>query len=285
MKDNYPTRKESNFRIIERLTPCAYSKPDLLSEEQFSKYLEDGYLLVRGFYNSHIIAALKKQAESIFNGETSCYTNKEPKSNKIRSALNVSCIEGIKNALSPELVSIARALLNDSVYLHQSRINFKAGKDANGWNWHSDFETWHAKDGMGGMDCFTAIVPIEDNTADNGCIKFVPKSHTKFVSCPAVGAVDADKEFSEQTEGVPSSELIEQLCIDLQSGVIEVPCEAGDLVLFDCNLLHSSGGNNTDGKRTNLYFVFNALKNKLQNPFSGSSHRPEQMGATKITIL
>jgi len=63
-----------------------------------------------------------------------------------------------------DLISIAKSILNSDVYIHQSRINYKAGKDANGWNIHSDFETWHSKDGMPQMDCFTAVVAINENT-------------------------------------------------------------------------------------------------------------------------
>ena len=170
--------------------------------------------------------------------------------------------------------------------MHQSRINYKAGKDANGWNWHSDFETWHAKDGMPDMDCFTALIAVDDNTIENGCIMFIPKSHTKFISCPSVGEVKPEDEFSEQKEGVPSNEIIDSVCKMLGTSVIPVECKAGDLILFDCNLLHSSGANTTDGKRTNLYFVFNSVANSLQVPFSGSEHRPEEMGAIiNATIL
>lgn len=283
--DIYPTRKSNEFKIIDRFTPCAYDCPPSLTNLEFQKYLNDGYLILKNFYSRGAISRAKETAEKIFNGEIKCYTNSEPKINQVRSALNVHIIDGIKQTLSRALIEIASHLLNSPVYIHQSRINYKAGKEANGWNWHSDFETWHSKDGMPDMNCFTAVVALEDNTIENGCIKFIPKSQNKFVCCPSIGEVKPEDEFSEQKEGVPSDDIISEICEQLNSYIVSVECSAGDLILFDCNLLHCSGANVTEGKRTNLYFVFNSINNQLQDPFSGDAHRPEEMGCTKPQIL
>jgi hypothetical protein len=46
------------------------------------------------------------------------------------------------------VVGPARQLLGSDVYVHQSRVNFKPGFNGQDFYWHSDFETWHAEDGM-----------------------------------------------------------------------------------------------------------------------------------------
>jgi ectoine hydroxylase len=62
----------------------------------------------------------------------------------------------------------------------------------------------------------------------------------------------------------------------------QVICEPGDLVLFDCNIIHGSVMNMTPWDRTNLFVVFNSIENVLQKPFSALDSRPEEMGTRNI---
>lgn len=264
--DKYPTRVNNKFSIIERT-----------SFNGSGFFAENGYSLIRNFITD--VSGIKSECENIYNGVSEVYRNNEPGSNNLRSALAVHKLHPFKDVASM-LAPIANGILAEDVYIHQSRINFKAGKDANGWNWHSDFETWHSKDGMPDMKCFTAMIAVDDNSLSNGCLYVLPKSHSVFVSCPKVGEVNPEDEFSEQTEGVPSDDVIKELCNRFDVLPTPIECKKGDLLLFDCNTLHYSGANNTDGKRTNLYFVFNAVSNALVSP-----SRPEEMGSTKIEIL
>jgi len=285
MKDDYKTRQEANFKIIKRRDKVVFSKPKELNAYQMHNYERDGYLIVKNFFSNDDISSAKKRSEEIFNNSIGYIINKEPNTNMVRSALQVHLLSEFKNLINKKLINISKSILGGNVYLHQSRINYKHGKSANGWNWHSDFETWHAKDGMPRMRCLTAMAVIDDNTSDNGCISFVPKSHNSFISCPRVGNVNPDNEFSEQTEGVPSDSVIDKVKRKYKTDGIDAICNSGDLVLFDCNTLHYSGPNNTDNKRTNAYFVFNEIGNKLVSPFNGGNHRPEEMAHTRpLTI-
>src|SRR3546814_3200003 len=51
-------------------------------------------------------------------------------------------------AADERLAGVARFLLDDTVYIHQSRLNYKPGFQGKEFYWHSDFETWHVEDGM-----------------------------------------------------------------------------------------------------------------------------------------
>ncbi len=279
--DKYPTRKGNRYEMIDR------DANDLtwLMPLYHSTYKEKGYYIIKDFFTPEFIAAIKAESEKIFNGKIKCYTNMEPNINQVRSALNIHTMPVFKEALNRRLITIAKKFCNDDVYIHQSRINYKSGKESNGWAWHSDFETWHSKDGMPDMNCVTAVIALDDNTIENGCINFIPKSHTKFIGCPSIGDVLPENEFSEQKEGVPSDEAIDYICKELNTKPKPIECKSGDLILFDCNLLHGSGANTTDDKRANMYLVFNAVSNSLVNPFSGSEHRPKEMGALDVIKL
>ncbi len=201
----------------------------------------------------------------------------EPGSGRVRSALSVHNDDPFYSlSYHPELVKIARGLVGGNCYLHQSRINYKYGLEGTGWSWHSDFETWHAQDGMPGMRCFSAMIPLTSNTADNGALLVIPGSHSKFISCKALNEVsDYKANWTNQMDGLPSNEAISSCLKENGGKVVSVSCDVGDLVLFDCNVLHGSAANMSPNSRTNLFFVFNSLGNQLQDSFCGAPPRPE----------
>lgn len=83
----------------------------------------------------------------------------------------------------PRLLDMVRQLLGSEVYIHQSRINSKAGFCGNGFDWHSDFETWHSEDGMPAMRAVSASIMLTENNAFNGPVMLIPGSHQQFVPC------------------------------------------------------------------------------------------------------
>lgn len=278
MKDLYETRKNSTYSIIDRIDKVSYSKPESLTQDQFNDYNNNGFLRIKNFFNKEIIEIAKNECYNLFENNEGYYVNKEPKSNKVRSILNVHKNLNILPLLGSEIINMVESLLGDNIYMHQSRINYKDGLDSNGWNWHSDFETWHSKDGMPRMRALTVMIPIDDNTINNGCLNFIPKSHLKYISCPMVSNLTPEDEFSEQVEGVPDYESIMSIKDKYNVEIFNAECKSGDLILFDCNTLHYSAANTTNEKRTNLYLVLNSLKNKLVKPFNEANHRPLEMG-------
>ena len=278
MKDLYPTRRKKKYSILNRIDKVSYKKPSLLNNNQFDFYNKNGFLIVKNFFNKEIIQLAKKECYDLFENNKKYYVNIEPKSNKVRSILGIHDNKYLFPLLDERIINISESILGDTVYLHQSRINYKDGRDSNGWNWHSDFETWHSKDGMPRMRCLTAMIAIDDNTIKNGCVNFIPKSHLSYISCPKVNNSSPEGEFSEQVEGVPDINSINTIKEKYNVDMFNAECFSGDLVLFDCNTLHYSDVNKTENKRTNIYFVLNSLENKLIKPFNNEKHRPIEMG-------
>ena len=164
MIDNYKTRQIDKFKIVKRIEKTVYGNPSELTLDQINNYNNNGFIVIKDFFNRSQIANAKSRSEEIFNNSIGYIVNKEPESNIVRSALQVHLLNEFRELIDKRLVNISRSILGGKTYLHQSRINYKHGKSANGWNWHSDFETWHSKDGMPNMNCFTAMAVIDDNT-------------------------------------------------------------------------------------------------------------------------
>jgi ectoine hydroxylase len=200
----------------------------------------------------------------------------EPQAEEIRSLFAVHFLSERLNALSRDerLTERVRQILGGESYIHQSRINYKPGFAGKGFNWHSDFETWHAEDGMPRMHAVSASLILTDNHHFNGPLMLVPGSQNAFV--PSVGETPEDNyrsSLKKQEVGVPSQEALTEL-IARGGGIEAATGDAGGLLLFDCNVLHASNANMSPDPRSNVFFVYNRLDNRYQEPFAAPKLRP-----------
>ncbi len=273
--DKYPTRLFDNGRFINRSEPVACERSSELSDFSFQVYIKNGYIVLQDFFNKLDIGKLHYNSDKA-NG---LVTN-DTKINAKRSTTGFHDQEPFKAfASNKNLVGIVKGILGSDVYIHQSRMNYKL-PGANGWYWHSDFETWHAQDGMPEMRCLTAMIPLTENDACNGPLLVIPGSHKLFYSCRKEKQVSAEENFADQKEGVPTEEAIQEF-YRVSGKVKAVLCSPGDLVLFDCNIIHGSVQNMAPYPRTNMFIVYNSIENKLVEPFSAEVPRPEEFGARK----
>jgi ectoine hydroxylase len=200
----------------------------------------------------------------------------EPGSNAVRSVFRVHRTSSVMRRFigDPRIAGAARQLLGGEVYIHQSRVNFKAAFEGKAFPWHSDFETWHIEDGMPRMRALSASILLTPNTEHNGPLMVIPGSHRRFVRC--VGETPADhfrQSLRKQEYGVPDREALTELAAD--GGYASCIGAPGTVVLFDCNLMHGSGGNITSMPRHNVFVVYNSVENRLTRPFGGTPPRPD----------
>jgi ectoine hydroxylase len=170
--------------------------------------------------------------------------------------------------------------LNDDVYLHQSRLNYKPGFRGKGFYWHSDFETWHVEDGMPRMRALSMSITLTENYSSNGPLMLVPRSHLQYVSCDGETPENHHLEsLKRQGYGIPSDEKLAQL--QEQGGVVPAVVNPGSVIVFDCTLMHGSSENITPYLSWNIFLVYNALSNKVVEPFCSHPPRPEYLCARK----
>lgn len=255
---------------MDRAETCGYS-----SWVPF--FQKDGYAILKDFLKPEQLPNATDFTPGLDTGEIGSMVK--------RSTTGVHIYEPYASlASNAVLVEIVKEILRDQIYIHQSRINYKLPFVGTGWHWHSDFETWHSQDGMPGMNCLSVMMPLSENTAFNGPLLVVPGSHKKFYCAPASKTVrSAQENFADQKEGLPDEKAMGEALAD--SEIVAITCNPGDIVLFDCNILHGSVANMTNKKRTNLFFVYNSLKNRLVDPFNGQEPRPEEMGTRNILKL
>lgn len=286
MQDLYPSRIGSKPKILSRKDPVVYSdasKPCPLDREHIDFYENNGYLFLERFFDANELKAMRDELDKLWEeGKTSDRPEviRELESQEVRSIFAVHQTNELFKKVSehPKVRAIVQYILGGDVYVHQSRINFKPGFQGEGFYWHSDFETWHIEDGMPRMRALSCSIALTDNHMYNGPLMVLPGSHREYVAC--VGETpegNYKSSLKKQVIGVPDEEnitrMVDEYGVDIPVG------PAGSVLLFDCNVMHGSSSNISPRPRSNVFFVFNSVENKLIEPFSGKKPRPEYIAA------
>ncbi len=277
--DMYPTRV-SNERIIERPDPVIHgtgSGAHALSPKEAESFESNGFIVFPEFFSDDEVAEFKGAFETLKNDAalgTKEEFVREPESDELRSIFSQHLFHSRFKALSRDrrILDKVEQILGSGVYIHHSRINIKPAYRGKSFPWHSDFETWHAEDGIPACRMVTAWVMLTDNTPFNGPLFIIPGSQKQYVCC---AGETPEKHYLQslrkQQYGVPSLDAVEAL--SRESELVAALGKAGTLVLHDGNVMHGSPDNISPDPRTNAFFVYNSVDNAPVRPFAASEPR------------
>jgi ectoine hydroxylase len=281
IRDPYPTRGNAE-RWFERQDKVVWSrwKPDApLTARQADSFDRDGFLILENIFTTDEVAALVAESAALRSGGKPVPGEdivSEPSSGEVRTIFHLPEHSALFDRLARDrrLAGIAKFLLGEEVYIHQSRLNYKPGFTGKEFYWHSDFETWHAEDGMPRMRAVSASLLLTDNDELNGPLMLMPGSHRHYIACAGETPEDNHKtSLKKQEVGTPSPESLRKLAN--AHGIKAATGKAGTLIFFDCNTVHGSNGNITPFPRSNAFVVFNAVSNRLTDPYGARKPRPD----------
>ncbi|MEU6081790.1 ectoine hydroxylase [Streptomyces sp. NPDC047108] len=287
--DLYPTRGATEV-ATPRLDPVVWSEPGApgpIQPSDLSNFDRDGFLTVDQLITPDEVATYRAELDRLVHDPTVHADERsiiEPRSKDVRTVFEVHRISEVFAQLvrDPRVVGRARQILGSDVYVHQSRINVKPGFGASGFYWHSDFETWHAEDGLPNMRTVSVSIALTENYDTNGGLMIMPGSHRTFLGC--AGATPKDnykKSLQMQDAGTPSDEALTDFAG--KHGIKLFTGGAGSATWFDCNCMHGSGDNITPFPRSNVFIVFNSVDNEAVEPFAAPIRRPDFIGARDFT--
>ncbi|WP_129793280.1 ectoine hydroxylase [Sphingosinicella sp. CPCC 101087] len=289
MTDLYPSRIAPEPEMLPRQDPVLHRPwtPEApVTREQAEQFDRDGYLVLDGIFSPEEVTLLQREAGRLLADPDALDAETvitEPGGTEVRSIFEIHAQSRLMKRLAADarLAEVARFLLDDAVYIHQSRLNYKPGFQGKEFYWHSDFETWHVEDGMPRMRALSMSVLLAENNANNGPLMLIPRSHRLFLTC--VGRTPANHykvSLKKQEYGVPDEDSLAELAHG--NGIVAPVGPPGTVILFDCNMMHGSNGNITPFPRANAFFVYNAVSNRLQAPFGVDTPRPRFIAAREV---
>ncbi|ORT57236.1 phytanoyl-CoA dioxygenase family protein [Streptomyces sp. CB03238] len=162
----------------------------------------------------------------------------------VRSLSPVTQLDPALDALwtDERLTAPMRRLLDtDHLGPFTSKLNFKRAGVGSEFRWHQDYPYWYCCAGPDARDIATAMVFLDEVTADNGALEIVPGSHL---------AGPAPRDRAE-----PTGLLVDASRTDTGSAVtVEAP--VGSVLMFPGLIVHRSGPNTTTRDRRSLLLCF-----------------------------
>lgn len=282
--DRYPTRTAGRLPHQERPDATVWGRIDTAELAAFDT---DGYAILEGLLTPVEVAEFAAEITRLakdpgLQGDDRLIVEKTSK--QVRSVFEVHQLSSAVADLVREsrVVDLARQVLGSDVYIHQSRVNYLPGFGGTGFYWHSDFETWHAEDGMPSPRAVSLSIALTDNYPYNGSLMVMPGSHRTFVPCQGETPAEHYREsLREQEIGVPTQADIDELAH--KYGIAQFTGAAGSALLFDSNIMHGSANNITPFPRSNIFLVFNSVENTLEEPFAAPARRPTYIASRDFT--
>ena len=188
--DTYPTRVDDET-WLERQDPVFWGRwsPEApFTRAQTESFDKNGFIVLNNVFSPAEVVKLQQESRRLRSGDADLKSDNvvtEPDSDAVRTIFRLEEESELFNRVARDerIAGKIRFLLDDDLYLHQSRLNYKPGFTGKEFYWHSDFETWHAEDGMPQMRAISASILLTDNDALNGPLMLMPGSHKHYVSC------------------------------------------------------------------------------------------------------
>jgi len=151
-------------------------------------------------------------------------------------------------ARDERLVRLATGLINREVYLYSHKMTMKQPGEGGAWEWHQDFGYWHEY-GCLAPEMLSIWIALDKSTVANGCLQVLPETHRlgRLKHVREAGQTNVDPEFIAAALQRFPKQYVEM--------------EAGDALVFHCNLLHRSDANKSDTYRWGYICSYNAVRN------------------------
>lgn len=228
-----------------------------LSEQQLNEFDEKGYAFFPSLFSPDEAALLKTEADAVYASDRKEVWRES--SGVARTAFAAHTYNEAFRRLGahPRLIKPVEQLLNGPVYMHQFKVNAKAAFDGDVWQWHQDYGTWKRDDEMPEPRAMNIAVFIDDVTAANGPLLFIPGSHKQ-------GVVEAGHDL--QTTSYPLWTLDREKVSELaeRGGCVAPTGPAGSMLVFSSLLVHASPANISPFDRTIVYLSLCHVDNHIR---------------------
>jgi ectoine hydroxylase len=241
-----------------------------LTPEERAAYAQDGFVVRHGVLSADEVARWRDVIEEVvarvashatrpeggpemalgdghrlqFSSRTAIQWEWTPGSTEIRLLEPFTHLDARFEPLwdDPRLVEPMKdALGTETVGPWTCKLNLKRPREGSEFPWHQDYPYWYAFVRDQAREIATAIVFLDDATADNGAIRVLPGSH-------AAGPAPRDPND-------PTRFLADPARIDARRERA-VELAAGGVLLFPSLLLHRSSPNASDRQRRAMLLSF-----------------------------
>ena len=227
-----------------------------LTAGQLADLEANGFLVLPALFTKAEVDVLRMEVPRLF-GEDTPANIREKASGEVRTAMGLHLRSEAFARLCrhPRLVEPARQILgSDRLYVQQAKINAKVAFSGEAWQWHYDFATHHAEDGVPAPLALNLHVFLDDVTEHNGPLVFIRGSHGE-------GPVRTtlDTETTSYALWTVDNETVARLAG--AGGLVTATGVAGTALIFGDCLVHGSPPNMSPWDRRIFSLILNSIAN------------------------
>jgi len=242
-----------------------------LSPQQITSLDRDGFLTLPDLFSNEEIDQLKSRLPALLsdNAEGNII---EKESGVVRTAMGLHLRDACyaKLVRDPRLVGPAHQIRPEPLYIQQVKVNIKAAYSGEIWQWHYDFATHHADDGVPAPLALNLHVFLDDVSAYNGPLYFIPGSH-KYGAHKAFHDTTTTSYPLWVVDKQVVSEMIDHASkIDPDRGIVSATGKRGTGLIFFDTLVHGSPNNMSPWDRA----IFSLILNPVSNAYT-QEQRPD----------
>jgi len=228
-----------------------------LTTEQLNEFDETGYLFFPSLFGAEEAALLKQESQAVYASDRKEVWRES--TGVARTAFAAHKYNEAFRCLGahPRLLDPVEQLLDGPVYMHQFKVNAKAAFDGDVWQWHQDYGTWKRDDEMPEPRAMNIAVFVDDVTAANGPLLFIPGSHKQ-----GVVAAGHDLETTSYPLWTLDRDTVSELAD--RGGCVAPTGPAGSVLLFSSLLVHASPANISPFDRTIVYLSLCHVDNHIR---------------------
>lgn len=219
----------------------------VLSIDEISAYSRDGYIVRKNLLRSKEVALVRDRARASIEPEI-----REGKTGIVKTLTKSEEDEYGFLGRDQRLVALAQDVIGKPIYRYRHTFIPNVGAD----DWHQDFAWAFASGFLAPLP--TICVPLDTATRQNSCLRVLKGSHK-------LGRLNCNVDHS-----VDKEQLVAAL---KRFEVVYVEMDAGDVMVFDGNLLHGTESNRMDTRLWRYECFYNAVESPpegehepLENP-------------------
>lgn len=226
-----------------------------LSPQQLAGFHADGFLILPELFSAAEVGVLLDQLPALF-AERRPENFREKRSDVVRTAmaLHLRNDSFARLVRQPRLVGPAMQLLGPELYVQQVKVNAKEPFAGEVWQWHYDFATHHAEDGVPEPLALNLHVFLDEVNEHNGPLVFIRGSHK---GGPVRSALDT------LTTSYPLWTVANDTVAALvaEGGLVTAKGPPGTGVIFGDCLVHGSPANYSPWPRRIFSLILNPVSN------------------------
>ncbi|MEV7283077.1 phytanoyl-CoA dioxygenase family protein [Streptomyces sp. NPDC093252] len=245
-----------------------------LTEDELTRYQSDGFVVLMNHFSEDEMEILRAALAQDCEVGGPCVV-READGRKVRALYASHLRHPVFRRLVrlDRLLSPARELAGEALYVHQLKVNVKQPFGGERWSWHQDYVVWRDVDGMPGPRAVNVALFLDDMTEFNGPVIFLRGSHRlgTLENRPDGGGGRSDAHVDPDEYAVGPGSLAELIA---EHEMVSAKGRAGSVVLFHPQIVHGSAANMSPGPRRLLIATYNPLDNA---PRRRRDPRPEYL--------